>query len=88
VSHYRDEQGLEFDAVVQLSDGRWAAFEVKLGGQSNIEQAAANLRKLVGKVNEQRSASLVGLGVITAGNTSLTRPDGVHVVSLGHLTAG
>lgn len=87
VSHYRDEQGLEVDAVVDLPDGRWAAIEIKLGGQANIDHAAANLQKLVAKVSEHRAQKLAGLVVITAGNTSLTRPDGVKVVALGHLTA-
>ena len=33
VFHYRDETGLEIDAIVQLRDGRWIAIEVKLGGE-------------------------------------------------------
>ena len=31
VLHYRDNTGLEVDAIVEGADGRWAAFEVKLG---------------------------------------------------------
>lgn len=87
VSHYRDEQGLEVDAIVDLPDGGWAAFEVKLGGQASVDLAARNLRKLVAKVSERRAASLAGLNIVTAGDTSLTRPDGIKIVSLGHLTA-
>ena len=30
VLHYRDNNGLEVDAIGQLADGRWAAFGVKL----------------------------------------------------------
>lgn len=29
--YYRDSDGLEVDAVIELRDGRWAAFEIKLG---------------------------------------------------------
>ncbi len=86
VSHYRDEQGLEVDAIVELPDGRWAAFEIKLGGRASVD-AASNLRKLVGKVAETRAAAIASLNVITAGDTSLTRPDGVNVIALGHLAA-
>ena len=32
VFHYRDNCGVEVDAIVQLRDGRWGAIEVKLGG--------------------------------------------------------
>ena len=31
VFHYREKDGLEVDAIVDAGDGRWAAFEVKLG---------------------------------------------------------
>lgn len=85
LAHYRDSSGLEVDAIVELRDGRWAAFEVKLGGDNSIEQAARSLRSLRHKVAESRTAELCSLNVITAGATSYTRPDGVNVVALGHL---
>jgi len=85
VYHYRDENGLEVDAIVELNDGRWAAFEVKLGGSKNIDMAADNLRALEKKVSQQRVNALASLNVLTAGNTSYTREDGVNVVALGHL---
>ena len=86
VTHYRDEQGDEVDAIVELPDGRWAAFEVKLGGQARIDAAAKSLSKLLAKVTDARAAAASSLNVITAGNTSYTRPDGVNVIALGHLT--
>lgn len=85
VYHYRDETGLEVDAIVELRDGRWAGFEVKLGGERAVEGAAANLRKLRGKVAESRATQLRSLNVLTAGELSYTRPDGVNVIALGHL---
>lgn len=85
VYHYRDETGLEVDAIVELGDGRWAAFEVRLGGARHVDTAAANLAKLAAKVSERRAAQLCSRNVLTAGTTSYTRPDGVNVVALGHL---
>jgi predicted AAA+ superfamily ATPase len=88
VYHYRDDSGLQIDAIVELGDGRWSAFEVKLGGAANIDKAAASLRALKAKVSEQRARRLSTLNVITAGTESHTRPDGVNVIALGHLHAG
>lgn len=85
VYHYRDESGLEVDAIVELNDGRWAAFEVKVGGSKNIDMAAGSLRSLAAKVSEQRVGQLASLNVLTAGTTSYTREDGVNVIALGHL---
>ena len=70
-----------------LGDGRWSAFEVKLGGTTNIDKAASSLRALKAKVSEQRERQLSTLNVVTAGAESYTRPDGVNVIALGHLFA-
>lgn len=86
VTHYKDETGLEADAIVELTSGRWAAFEVKLGGHKYIDEAARHLKKLAAKVSPARAAELGSLTVITGGTTSFTRADGVNVVALGHLT--
>ena len=49
VFHYREKGGLEVDAVVEAADGRWAAFEIKLGprwvvdGERNLERLAARV---------------------------------------------
>ncbi len=87
VYHYRDDSGLEVDAVIESRDGSWIAVEIKLGGQPLIESAARNLQKLAAKVTEAKRDALRNLVVITAGQTSYTRDDGVHVVALGNLTA-
>ena len=44
VYHYRDNTGLEVDAVVDAGPGRWAAFETKLGA-GRVDEAARALLK-------------------------------------------
>ena len=39
IFHYQDYDGNEFDAVIEFSDGDYAAFEIKLGA-NQIEEAA------------------------------------------------
>ena len=85
VFHYRDETGLEIDAIIETLDGRWLACEVKLGGEEAVNVAARNLQALRGKVKDEQRSRLAGLVVVTAGKVALTRPDGVHVVPLGCL---
>lgn len=46
VFHYRDKNGLECDAVVVLRDGRYGLIEIKLGGDTLIEEGAKTLCKL------------------------------------------
>jgi hypothetical protein len=82
ISHYHYESGLEADAIVHLSDGRWGAIEIKLGGNL-IDDAATNLIKLKEKVAERKESSF--LMVITGTLYAYKRPDGVLVVPIGCL---
>ena len=47
--YYRDSDGLEVDAIIELADGRWAAFEIKLG-DNKVDEAFANLARLRKKI--------------------------------------
>ena len=86
VLHYRDSAGAEADAVVQLRDGRWAMFEIKLG-DGQVDAAAASLTKLEKKLDISRIGAPAAKVVITGGQYAYTRPDGIVVVPLGCLGA-
>ncbi|MCI8367785.1 MAG: ATP-binding protein [Eggerthellaceae bacterium] len=45
VRYYRDDSGLEVDAIIELSDGRWAAIECKLS-EDKVPEGVANLKRL------------------------------------------
>ncbi|MCZ4292404.1 hypothetical protein, partial [Hoeflea alexandrii] len=65
VYHARDSAGREVDAVIQLPDGHWAGFEVKLGAAAEtVDAAAASLREFAANVDGTRADSPV-LTVIT-----------------------
>lgn len=84
VFHHRDSNGLEADAIIELPDGRWAAFEIRLGSSpATVDDAAASLLKLKSLV---AGGAPVALGVITGAGYSLTRPDGVHQIAIGALS--
>lgn len=84
VLHYRDKTGLEADAIVHLSDGRWAAFEVKLG-RGAIDSAAKNLLKLKEIIDSEQEAVPAFLAVVTYTGFAYRREDGVFVIPIGCL---
>lgn len=43
--HYQNYKDEEIDAVIELDDGSWCAFEIKLGA-NRVEEGAANLNKV------------------------------------------
>jgi predicted AAA+ superfamily ATPase len=84
VLHYRDSEGLEVDAIVEARDGRWAAFEVKLGF-NQVEEAAANLHKFVKRIDTDRCGPPAALGVIIGSGYGYKQEDGIHVIPIGGL---
>jgi predicted AAA+ superfamily ATPase len=84
VSQYRDSGGLEVDAIVEAGDGRWMAFEVKLG-QGQIDDAAASLTRFAERIDTARCGSPRLLGVIVAAGYGYRRKDGVVVIPIGAL---
>ena len=45
VRYYRDDSGVEAAAIVQLADGRWAAFEFKVS-EDKVEKGVASLQRM------------------------------------------
>lgn len=86
VRHYRDNTGLEIDAIVTASNARWLACEIKLSSAPHIVDAAATqLRKFAQRVDTTRCGEPAALLVITAGGYGYQRPDGVSVVPIAAL---
>lgn len=86
VRHYRDNAGLECDAVVHLEDGRWGAIEIKLGGEDLVEAGAVSLKALRDKIvekSDERAPSF--LMVLTAVGGAYEREDGVLVAPVNML---
>ncbi len=84
VLQYRDNTGLEVDAIVQAADGRWAAFEVKLG-HGLLDEAAANLLRFAERVDTRKCGEPSMLAVIVATGYGYIREDGVGVIPIGSL---
>ena len=82
VFHYRDSNDLEVDAVIEMRNGDWMAFEVKLGGQAAIEHAAASLHKLADTVASDAAGPPRALGIITATGYGYQRPDDIAVIPI------
>ena len=87
VYHYRDKNGLECDAVVHLRNGQYGLIEIKLGGQSSIEEGAKTLNTLAGKIDTDKMKAPSFKMVLTAvGTHAYRRPqDGIYVVPIGCL---
>ena len=81
--HYQDYQNREIDAVIQMPDGEWCAFEIKLGA-NQIDAAAASLLKLKRDIEKESGGIPPRILCVICGMSSAAyqRPDGVYVVPI------
>ncbi len=80
--HYQDYQNREVDHVIELENGNWCCFEIKLGA-NEIENAAKNLIQLKNSIKEEKGKEPAVLCVICGlSNAAYKRPDGVYVVPI------
>lgn len=86
VFNYHDKDGLEADAVIHLNNGQWGAIEIKLGGETLINEGVKNLMALSNKIDTDKMNAPSFLMVLTAADEfAYQRPDGVFVVPIGCL---
>ena len=87
VYHYRDKSGLECDAVVHLRNGQYGLIEIKLGGESLINDGVATLNSLTNQIDTTRMKAPAFKMILTAtGEYAYRRPeDGIYVVPIGCL---
>lgn len=85
--HYQDYANREIDAVIELSDGRWSAYEIKLGAHQ-IDEAAGKLLKIKEEIQEDKGKAPEVLCVICGlSRAAYLRQDSVYVLPLTALTA-
>lgn len=79
--HYQDYRNREIDAVIEMADGEWCAFEIKLGA-NQIDAAAEGLKKLKKEIENEPDGKPPCILCVICGLSSAAyrREDGVYVV--------
>ena len=81
VFHYHDNSELEIDAIVEMPDSEWGAFEIKLG-EEQVETAAKSLLRMRDKMVTAGAQPPVCLVIITGGGLARLRDDGIYVLPI------
>lgn len=80
--HYQDYNGNEIDAVIELENGDWCAFEIKLGA-SKAAEAAKNLIKVCDEIVENGGKAPKIMCVICgSSDVAIKMPDGVYLIPI------
>ena len=90
VLQYHDQDDLEVDCVLVLSNGDYALIEFKLGSREE-EDGALNLVKLKDLIIKRKESGDINipepkfLAIVNGGKVAYTREDGVKVIPIGCL---
>ena len=85
--HYQDYKGNEIDAVIELDDGNWCAFEIKLG-INKAEEGSKNLIKVCKDIVENGGKEPILKCVIYGvGNAAYKDANGVYIIPITALKA-
>ena len=68
--------------LTSMDNRRWAAAEVKLGGDKLVEEGVYSLRRLRDRIDTNQMSDPAKLIVITAGGYGFEYPDGIAVVPI------
>ena len=81
--HYQDYRNREIDAVIELENGSWCAFKIKLGA-NQIDSAAENLLSLQREISDEAGSVPPSVLCVICGLSSAAyqRADGVFVVPI------
>lgn len=87
VYHFRDKKGLECDAVIHLRNGQYGLIEIKLGGETLINDGVATLNSLENQIDTTHMKVPAFKMILTAtGDYAYRRPnDGIYIVPIGCL---
>ena len=90
VRYYRDDSGLEADAIVQLADGRWAAFEFKTSEDkvsAGVRSLARLRSKLTASERSQTPPPAFMAVIVGIGEYAREAQEGIYVIPLRALGA-
>ena len=80
--HYQDYSNREIDSIIELEDGNWCCFEIKLGVNA-IDEAAKNLISIRDSIkNDNGKVPKVLCVICGLTDAAYLRPDGVYVVPI------
>ena len=86
VYHYRDNLENECDVVIHLRNGRYALIEVKLGGESLIEEGGKTLKGVLRRIDTSKMGEPAFMAVVTGTDRyAYKRDDGIMIIPIGTL---
>lgn len=81
IKHYRDNDGQEIDAIVELPNGNYGAIEIKISSEDNINDAIDSLNSFENKIKKANKTTPSFKMVLTS-HGSCYKKDDIYIVPI------
>lgn len=85
LKHYRDSNGLEVDAIVELANGDYAAIEIKIASEENIQAGISSLRRFRDNMERNNLKLPKYSMVLTSHGNCYRADDNIYIVPINCL---
>lgn len=83
--HYRDSNGQEVDAIIELPNGSYCAIEIKIASEKNIKMGIASLNSFEKKMVDTENKTPIFKMVLTSHGSCYRNEDGIYIVPITYL---
>lgn len=85
LKHYRDSSGQEVDAIVELNTGDYAAIEIKISSEKNIEEGIKSLNSFESKMKNSNIKTPRFKMILTSHGACYKDKSGIYIVPISCL---
>ncbi|MDO4940703.1 MAG: DUF4143 domain-containing protein [Erysipelotrichaceae bacterium] len=85
LKHYRDSNGQEVDAIIEIENGTYAAIEIKIASEENINDGIKSLCSFEKKMLDNNLQTPLFKMVVTSHGACYKSEEGVYVVPINFL---
>ena len=83
--HYRDSNGQEIDAIIELPNGSYCAIEIKIASEKNIKMGIASLKSFEKKMTDSEKKTPLFMMILTSHGACYRNEDGIYIVPITYL---
>ena len=84
IKHYRDNDGQEIDAIVELPNGNYGAIEIKIASENNINDAIDSLNSFEKKI-KKANKNAPSFKMVLTSHGSCYKKDDIYIVPITYL---
>ena len=85
IKHYRDSSDLEVDAIIELSNGKYGAIEIKLASEENIKKGIKSLINFENKLKNNNLKLPKFKMILTSHGGCYKSKEGIYIVPITFL---